>query len=331
MGFLEEKLKEQENKKKEEEIKKENNLNLIAEQEHKISELLLNNSILMSEIQKKSEMIKSLNEKIAILNESDKILLKNKELEKENNKLIKNSKQTKAEAETMIEVVKNEYLLKSNLLSEQQEELKFKIKEIDEKKANIEEDIKKQANEIIKSKEKTLENKDVRTTINYYSYIRHYSYVTGVTLYSIFLILLISIRSKVFISDFISFFRPLWYVICFIVRILLKSINFVSSIADKIQQETVAMIVHSLLFSLVFIIYTIIIISLLIFLIQKIADNYNDDYTDNITLVFVLISLSSFVFFASEIKMFININIMFAYIIIFLLFFLIRFLKNRYF
>ena len=78
----------------------------------------------------------------------------------------------------MIEVVKNKYVLKSNLLFEQQEELKFKIKEIDEKKENIEEDIKKQANEIIKSKEKTLENKYLIKTISYNSY------VTSITLYS---------------------------------------------------------------------------------------------------------------------------------------------------
>ena len=225
----------------------------------------------------------------------------------------------------MIEVVKNKYVLKSNLLFEQQEELKFKIKEIDEKKENIEEDIKKQANEIIKSKEKTLENKYLIKTISYNSY------VTSITLYSIFLILLISVRSKVFISDFISFFKKIWTILSFVGRILLKIANFFASFGDKIQQDTVAMIVHWLLFFVVFIIYTIIIISLLIFLIQKIADNYDEDYTDNITLVFVLISLSSFVFFAAEIKMFININIILAYIIISLLFFLMRFLKNRYF
>ena len=80
------------------------NQNLEAQQ--MISTISSENSILKKELQKKSEMIVSLNGKIAKLNESDLVLKKNEQLETLNGELRLREKNTRKEAEASILAVK---------------------------------------------------------------------------------------------------------------------------------------------------------------------------------------------------------------------------------
>lgn len=270
----------------------------IAELESRISELSSTNSTLMSELQKKSETIKSLNDKIGKLAESDNVLKLNAELKQHNEQLQKEKQAAIAKAETEVSSVKREYAQKAALLERQRSEAALLQKQLQEQKANSQKHIREQAESMSKSE-----------------MLLYKGFLLGCLLYGVLCTVLTAARSEAFVSDFKAFFVAIWGFIRVAAEKLLELSKWASQLGDMIPQDVVAVIAHWLILVAVTVLLGGGVAVLLIIGISKAYGFYKEGYADQTSLAVALVSLAVAVFFAEPIRQLVPVNLILLLII----------------
>lgn len=301
----------------------------IAELEHQISELSSINSTLMSELQRKSEIIVKLNEKEEIYNKSDLIKKQNAELEKRNRELEQSEQNARQEAMAEVSAVKEECAKRERIAESKAQEadrLKSHLKavevdlsgQIDKKAQNLVESKLNALHGVYEAKQRSLDRKFKAKTASYDSCM------LGLLLYGVLTTVFTAVRSEAFVSDFKTFFMVIWQFIVNAFQLLLKGGQWASQLGDKIPQPVVATIVHYLLL-IVFVGGIAIGVGFLIFLgASKVFEFYTEDYADTMSLAVFLISLAVSVYFAEPIRAVIPINLLLLLILVHIVYVLIR-------
>ena len=108
-------------------------MNLIGELQEQISKLSSEKSILLNELQKRSQKIISLNEQIGRLAESDLVLKRNEQLEKQNARLEREKQEAIQKADTVAQNCKAEYEQKFTEVERQKKQVEH-FKKLEKKK-----------------------------------------------------------------------------------------------------------------------------------------------------------------------------------------------------
>lgn len=301
----------------------------IAELEHQISELSSINSTLMSELQRKSEIIVKLNEKEEIYNKSDLIKKQNAELEKRNRELEQSEQNARQEAMAEVSAVKEECAKRERIAEgkvQEADRLKSHLKaveadlsgQIDKKAQNLVESKLNALHGVYEAKQRSLDRKFKAKTASYDSCM------LGLLLYGVLTTVFTAVRSEAFVSDFKTFFEVVWGFLLTCFGWLENGANFVAQIGDKIPQEIVATIVHWLLWFIVLFGIGIGAVVLLLIGIVKLVKWYAEEYADNTSLGFAMVSLALSIFFAEEIRAFLPINLLLLLILVHIVYVLIR-------
>lgn len=281
----------------------------ITELEHQISELSSINSTLMSELQKKSEIIVKLNEKEEIYNKSDLIKKQNAELEKQNRELEKARQRAEAEAMTEVETVKKEYAERERELARTQAEANKAKIDAEDTRSHQKELVNEKAQQMYNSRRKSLESayQGKRIALD--------GVFFGSLAYGVLCTVFTAVRSERFVSDFKAFFGTIWTFLLTALEKLLQLAKWASQIGDKIPQEIVAFIVHWLILIAVVVLVGGGAVLLLFFGADWVYQNYKSDYADTTSLAVALASLAVIVFFAEPIRAVLPINLLLLLII----------------
>ena len=314
------------------------NQNLEAQQ--MISTISSENSILKKELQKKSEMIVSLNGKIAKLNESDLVLKKNEQLENLNGELRLREKNTRKEAEASILAVKEKaqadidatrekYEKKESRLMDREYAVSQKEKEVSYREAYVDVEVVKKASDMVNGKIKQLarEYRDKSNKLeNSYKKLRtSYERMVFVSLfYGIVITIITACKTEALVDDIVAFFRATGNVTVVLVDWVDTAGTFVAKLGDMIPQEFVAVIVHWLLWLIVFI-AILGAFGILIFMLgAKYYLFFKERQADEISVFVALIDLATIVFLAKQIKSILSINLLLLMLFIFVLYSVIR-------
>ena len=284
---------EQENSLIEQQIQK------ITELESRISKLTSVNSMLKSEMQKKSEMIKSLNETIGTLSESDNVLKQNEQLQKENEQL----QLEKLEAEHTISHVKQEYTRREQQLSTLE--------------ANLSNNIRSEALKITEDRMKLLQAGFEAHTKKYDIYLAAHKWSTLISiLYGILITVYTAIHSDVFLGDSKTFFTAVLSFLREFVSCFWMLGKIVAQLSDNISQPIISVGLHWLLQIVVSMLTSVLVMMGIIILCDKFFRWFKVHQADRITLTIILFNLATLVCFCDEIRRVLPINIIFLFLLL---------------
>ena len=283
----------------------------ISELEGQVSELSSKCSTLMSELQQKSETIVELNGQIEKLNGSDLVLKENERLKRENLHIAQ-------EAENVVSSVKAEYQRKARELADQQNRAEQRANEAEKLKIRLQATIKAEAENMSKSRRKSLENEYQAKKAGYESVM------IGSLLYGVLCTVFTAWKSETFVDDFKAFFVAIWSFLCLCVEKLLEAAKWASQLGDKIPQPVVAAIVHWVILIAVVLLVGVGAVFLLFLAGNYVYVHYKDGYADTISLAVILISLAVAVFFAEPIRSVVPINLLLLLILVHVLYMGVR-------
>ncbi len=278
-------------------------MNLIGELQEQISKLSSEKSILLNELQKRSQKIISLNEQIGRLAESDLVLKRNEQLEKQNARLEREKQEAIQKADTVAQNCKAEYEQKFTEVERQKKQVEA-MKEsalIDTARQNAL--IQRKAEAISKEKMKTIE-KQYKAKIAGYE-----GFMVGSLLYGTLCTLFTAVRSRAFISDFKTFFQAIWTFLQMCAEKLIYGAEWAAQAGNMIPQPTIAAIIRWLI--------QIVVVAavaggagfLLFVIARKLYEGYKENFADQISLAELLISFAVVVFFAEPLRSFLPINL----------------------
>lgn len=293
-------------------------MNLIGELQEQISKLSSEKSILLNEIQKKSQKIISLNEQIGRLAESDLVLKRNEQLEKQNARLESEKQEAIQKADTVAQNYKAEYERKLAEVERQKKQAEA-MKEsalMDTARQNTL--IQRKAEAMNKEKMKTIE-KQYKAKIAGYEGV-----MMGSLLYGTLCTLFTAVRSRAFMSDFKTFFQAIWDFLQLCAEEVIYGAEWAAQLGDMIPQPTIAAIVHWLIQIVVMVAVAGGAGFLLFVITRKLYERYKENFADKISLAEILISFAVAVFFAEPLQSFLPINLFFLLILIHVLYIGIR-------
>lgn len=275
-----------------------------------MSELSSENFELMNELRSKSEMIKSLNEKIGTLSESDKVLKQNAELKQLNEQLRKEQQATEQRAGAMVLSVKEEYARKERQLAQTQAAADRARAEAEATRSQQAELVKEKAAQAYSSRKEALEREYQGKTLLYQTFL------VGCLLYGLLTTVFTAVRSTRFRGDFIEFFTGLWSGVCWLSGAVWELGQAAAGLGDKIPQPVAAAAVHWLLLILVVGGIAAAVGVGLFWGIKLLLDFYKADYADIGSLAAALIALAVAVFFAEPIRDIVPINLILLLILV---------------
>ena len=290
-----------------------------------ISQISSENSILKSELQKKSEMIVSLNGQIEKLSGSDIVLKQNEQLRQLNSRLQLSEKQTKEKAEAEVMSVKENARLQITAAQQKADAFIESLESRGSKVANRETTVKcreqsldaeidQEANRRIKKKielmEKNLLKKESSLETKYRKMTAGYqTMVFGALLYGIMVTVIAACLSETFTTDFQEFAYAIGSGITNMIKAAISAGAYVARLGDMMPQPVVAGIFHWVLQVVV----TAVLIGLaglgVAFAMKKYFDFFKKKQADEFSVTAALIILAIGVFLADTIKMAFMINI----------------------
>lgn len=270
---------------------------LIGELQGQISELSLTNSTLMNELRKKSETIRSLNEQIGRLSESDNVLKQNERLEREKQEAIQR-------ADTVVRNCKAEYEQKIRELDRQKDRAERMEHDAKTAMARQQDFIRAKAETMSKAERIRLESQYKAKTAGYEGAM------LGSLLYGTLCTLFTAARSEAFISDFKAFFVTIWSFLQLSAEGVLKGAKWAAQLGDMIPQPTIATLVHWLIQIVVIVGVTGGAGVLLFIGGEKLYNGYKEHFADKISLAELLISFAVVVFFAEPIREVLPVNLL---------------------
>lgn len=233
---------------------------------------------------------------------------------KENERLKRENRRIAREAENMVLGVKSEYERKARELAGQQSRAEQREAEAESLKICLQATVRAEAENMSKSRRKSLENEYQAKKAGYESVMM------GSLLYGVLCTVFTAWQSEMFVGDFKAFFVAIWSFLCLCAEKLLEAANWASQLGDKIPQPMVAVTVHW-----VILIAVVLLVGggavFLLFLAGNYAYvHYKDGYSDTISLAVILISLAVAVFFAEPIRAVVPINLLLLLILVHVLY-----------
>lgn len=311
----------------------------------KIQNLSSENSILRKKLQKKSETIVSLNDRIGMLSSADLVLKENERLEQSNSELRKKEQNARNEASATVSAFKRQYQQKQAELQASidaaNEREKQAQRQIDEESARInalaESKVSgtkaslKRKYEDNAAKQKDAHDRKMKKLESEYKgkTDRLYAMTFGGILYGFFVTILTAVNSPRFSDDLVAvckfiggFFSVLWENAS-----TLASVTW--SLHEKIPYAVIDVIVPGLLAILGFLAIFLGVLALVGFGLYKVGKFYADFFADSISVLVALVSLALLVWFANYLT-FITWNLIVIFIIIHAVYIFFRMILTSY-
>lgn len=297
----------------------------------KIRKLSSENSNLMKKLQKKSETIVSLNDRIGKLSGADLILKENERLEMINKELTKKEQNARNEATAKVSAIEKEYQQKQALLqssidaanAREHEAQKLiadesaKINALAESKvSSTKNDLKRKYDELVENQNNSHEHKMVELEKLYKGKVKLlYGLTRGGILYGVFVTMLTAVKSQRFSDDFILVFKFLGNYICFLLENAFDLASAAWSLKEHIPCPVIDILVSGLLAVLGFLVIYPGILVITGFVLYIIGKAYSDKFTDTMSVAVALVSLALLVWFADSLT-FIKCNLILVFLII---------------
>lgn len=277
-------------------------------------------SMLKNKIQEQADEIVSLNEHIGKMNSADLILKDNEKLKSENKRIA-------AEAETVVNNARKEIAAEKNRLGKRTLELQKaeqKTKDcqslLDEKIANQNEHIKKEAElmseksrtyytELYRRRSKKLDKEYEAKTA------AHSTILYGTIFYSIILTILSAVTSEVFISDIKEFFSVLWEILSETASAIKAAFIDCGEMSSRMENPVMQKIIYVIL-SVVMTVIMFIIAGIIIYLIYRYIKWYKEEIADYISLFVAFTTFAISTTLSGYIKAGLPINVILLNIII---------------
>lgn len=275
----------------------------IQKLKQEMSENLSANSMLMSKLQQKSEMIKSLNDEIGRFQESDKVLKENINLKLQNKEL----QEAKEKTLTEVSKVKSAYAEKTRILDAKQWEIK---------------NAKRNQNALIQRKAEEL-----------YTVKKHTQQALNLSflLYSCIITLFTAIRSETLRIDSMAFLTQTWNILRVIALNVSKAAIRASECGGKAEKQSLAIILHNLL-PLIVVLAALALFGFILYLFIGLGKIYKEYFWDRLSLFITFFSLAGIIFFADLIRNRIAINLITLFLLVQCIYIifrsLARFIKN---
>lgn len=281
-------------------------------------------SMLKSKIQEQADEIVSLNEHIGKLNSADLILKENGRLKEENSRIVKETETAVNNARKEISAEKNRLGMRTLELQKAEQKTKDCQALLDDKIANQNEHIRKEAElmsektrkyytELYRKRSKKLDKEYETKTA------AHSTILYGTITYSIILTFLSAVASKLFVSDFKEFFATLWKII-----LLMAEDNkaYWVSISETINNADSAVILKILyVFAVLFVSALMIILAVaIIYMIYRYIRWYKQEIADYISLFVAFSTFAISTTLSEYVKEHLSINLIALNIIIHLVY-----------
>ena len=295
---------------------------LLQNQNSEAQQMILNLSsevsMLKKELQKKSETIVSLNEKIEKYSESDLVLKKNEELKSENENLKLSEKRTKEKAEAEVKAAKvNAQKAIADAETRAQKaigDLADRESKVSIRESKIEWVVGQRAGKIIREFEHKLlknhEEKQTQLSNQYQAMTTKYKSVLYASLlYGIITTLITAIQSEVIRSDFLSALQMIGYRAETIVLAVYEVIKTIADVTNHIPNEAVGTVLYWLVIILLLAAFFGILGIVTFIGGRKYIRFFNENQKDELTVFVCLMILAVAVFAPRLIKTVIPINI----------------------
>ena len=294
-----------------------------SEAQETISNLSSENSLLRSELQRKSEIIVSQNEKLGMLQKSDQVLEENLRLRKSNSVLKEQNSRIKKEAEAEVAAAKQKAADTMAALSDREKRISDCGIDLRKRRAAFDEEVKSYAEVKIRDKTSRIKNHyDASVKQLSAEYSKKIARCRGImflsVMYGIIITMITALKNKVFVDDVISAFEAVGNGIAGLVEWIVKAGKYVASYGDRIPQPITASAIHWFLQIIVIMALAIVCISIVLIPMCKYIGFFKEKQTDEISLLAGLIALAVVAFASDEIKSFASINLVFLTIILFM-------------
>lgn len=300
----------------------------------KIQALSSENSNLRSELQKKSENIVYLNDRIATLNGADLVLKENETLVKLNEQLQQSEKEAKAEASGAVRHYNEK-------LAEKQQELNKAIEATNTEKQkasdiieNYNQKIDLESEKKIKSRIKQLEKESAEKIKKAEGKANSkvaaiYGLTIGSMLYDFVITIMTAVFSERCSSDFVAAVKWVWDYVTGAFRLCLDGASATWNIKDIIPYEYVDVIVAGVLTAIAFVIIFVLVYGIVGLGVYYASKFFIENFADLLSGVVALILLILVVWLA-DILAWVHINLLLLCLIIYGIFILIRMIYTAY-
>ena len=290
-------------------------------------------SMLKKELQKKSETIVFLNEKIEKYSESDLVLKKNEELKSENESLKLSEKRTKEKAEAEVKAVKvnaQRAIAESETKSQKAiGDLADRESKVSIRESKIEWEVGQRAGKIVREFEQKLwknhEEKQKQLSKKYETMtIKYKSVLYASLLYGIITTLITAIQSETIQTDLIRAVQILGQGTKMLVFTMYEAIKTIAGITSYIPNEVLAIVVYWVI--IVFLSVAMLgIVGIGLFIVGRKYYNFFVEYQkDELTVFVCVMDLALMVFASNIIKTYLPVNIVIIGIVIFCIYSALR-------
>lgn len=309
-----------------------------------ISKISSENSILRSEVQKKSERIEKQSESDLVLKENGKLKQQNEELAKNEKKAREQAEATvtavKKQASEDIEAIRLECNKRVSSLFERESRVSDREMVVRIGEKNLDDEVSFKASAMVENQIANLNNqyhnkcRNLESKYEYkdYELERKYRNMTAgykgavffILFYSILATIITAWKTEAFVTDFISFFTRIFKGITTIKDWIWTMATFVAKLGDMIPYDTASLIAHWILVIVVAAGVTGG-IGILVFLIcKKYYGYFRKKQADEISVFVALITLIIVVFLADQIKSIISINLFGILLLVFVIYSVVR-------
>ena len=287
------------------------------------------NSLLRNTLQQKSETIVSLNEKIGMLQDSDKVLEENERLQKEVSDLTDQNTRIKKKSEVEVAAAKKAAEDKIEALAQREGHVSFEIDRLAKRHAELDKEVDDLAGKKVSGFTKAMKKEyDVLTD----HALKRYNRVTKAyrtafivsVLYEIITTVITGLTNKYLTEDVVdSIYTAKDAAVCLMINIISIG-RFVASFADKIHHPLAAAITHWILFILIVSILAGVCIVIPLLSGIRYVRYIKKKQADVITAFFGLMILAAGVYAGEVIKQFWSVNLLVFMAVSFLMYSFIR-------
>ena len=294
-----------------------------------ILKLSSENSLLRNTLQQKSEMIVSLNEKIGMLQESDKVLEENLRLRKKNSELQEEIQNILEESKATVGFAKEKYDTLICQLSTREKMISQKETEADRRAKSQDVEITKLADERIQCQmgqmKKKQRSKEAALLRKFQAMRNKYATITFLSItYGILITIFKALKTDTISEDVAAFRNTLIKTLETLWERSVKAGECVALLGDQIPNQIIANVIHWLLFMLTVVLILGGIGALIILPAKAYIAYFKAKRADEITALAVLMDLGVTVFLSDVIKSIVSANLIFVFLVIFAMYSLIR-------
>lgn len=289
-------------------LKQERQLEETLELLEQMQEEMEQKELLIAELQQQLNELLDLNEKLNGENKAENVQVLKGDLSQTEN-LLKNEREVVKQAEATIEDLQDK--LKSENQARIYAEENQKIVEIPVEKMVLYEQCGNCDRRAYSKAKELYESKRNKLDLTYKTKVAgHNSLLLGFVLYTMMITVFQMLRTKIFMEDVRRCIRTIWVGIVFVAGRTKEAASYVAKWSDVISNDTIAAIVHWLVFGIVIAAIVAALGFVIVIAVVKIKDAYKSYCWDSVTLITIAVSLAITVWFGSQIKAVLPVNLM---------------------